>query len=219
MSEDNPFLGGVPAAYGTGGLDPKSSAIATKEAINEDKLDPGNPRKVLLDQARAELPTSVSAALERLNDPLTPLPQRLDVAAKLQSSLLPLLLAEALANSPNDARSVAVSRLQHGLKEVISVLKTKRDIENSDDLNPHSPKFSMVFGWFFDMVHQALVAQGVSEVAVNNVFAKLAMDLAGWEDKIEKRLRGVSGKALDSVTNPFIEEFLDAIPKTAPSAE
>lgn len=183
-------------------------AQAALAAVDDDAgSGPSNVRNQILKKAREELPDFLNGQLAKLNDRDMPLPAKLDTLAETLTAIIPLQVGEALAKVPSEARSVALSRALAGLREVTNVLKTKRDVENSDEINPYSPKFQIVFGWFFDVVHHCLVEQGLDEIAINNLFAKLSVELVGWEEKIEKRLRGVAGRALENLENPLIKEF------------
>ncbi len=172
---------------------------------------PSQVRNQILKKAREELPDFLNVQLSKINDKDLSLPAKLDTLAETLSAIVPLQIGESLAKVPSEARSVALSRAMAGLREITNVLKTKRDVENSDEINPYSPKFQIVFGWFFDVFHHTLTEQGLDEIAINNIFAKLSVELVGWEEKIEKRLRGVAGRALENLTNPLIKDFKDSI--------
>lgn len=188
---------------------------------------PGTPPKTtpetayfrnLRNEQEAYLPGAIAENLKTINDPNIPLPQRLETIAQTMGLLLPLQIAEGTSARPSVPRSVVLARLMMNLKAIESTLTKKRDIEITDELNPYSPKFQQAFGWFIELFHANLEKEGLDSVQINNVFAALMSDLVGWEDRLEKRLRGVSGKALQMLDNPFVREFTDGLKQSTREA-
>lgn len=167
-----------------------------------------------VDVAREEVIPKLMAMLLDINDEEKPLPQRLELCSKVATLLMPVLVMEGLQPMPNPDRSTTLSRALSSLRDTVTILKSKRDVEMEDTLNPYSPKFAAVFGWFFQLFYETLAKQQVDEIVINNVFESFSLDLIGWEEKIEKRLKGVAGKNLETLSSPFIKEFTDNIPKS-----
>ena len=142
--------------------------------------------------------------MEQVNDASLALPQRFELASRAMAKLTGIFLSEALAPVADAERSVILSRLTIHLKAVIDTLARKKEIEASDAFNPSSPKFEICFGWFLDIVHEALTAE-VDTITVNNVFARLTNAFVGWKEKLQRQLKGFGGHTPPS--NPFIQEI------------
>lgn len=161
----------------------------------------------LEEKRQTDLPR-ILAMLDQLKDENLSIPKRVEIGARISASIMPLLLDEGLVIDPNPDRSTVLKAALNALQLTTSQLKLKREIEQSDELNPRSPKFQAVFGWFFQMVHDAMTEQETDPILVNNIFDTLGTALMGWEDKIEKRLKGVAGKNVEGLTSPFVKEFV-----------
>jgi hypothetical protein len=109
-----------------------------------------------------------------------------------------------LAPVANAERSVILSRLTINLKAIIDTLARKKEVEASDAFNPSSPTFQICFGWFLEVVHEALTAE-VDTITANNVFARITTALVDWEEKLQRQLKGLAGHAPQQ--NPFIREI------------
>lgn len=207
----NPEMGS-----GSGSLTPPPAGAHFRDRLILKGIDPDKPidfQNNFLDQARLDLPAKVTAFLVDLNDTEKAISERLEVASQLSSLLTPILILEGLQQLPNPDRSIALSRALASVRDMVTILSKKRDYELEDNLNPHSPKFAAAFGWFFDMFYEVLDGQGLEEIQINNIFESMSTNLVGWEDKLEKRLKGVAGRNLDSVRSPFIKNWQEEIPK------
>ena len=96
-----------------------------------------------------------------------------------------------------------LSSLAH-LKAIIDTLARTKEIEASDAFDPTSPKFQTCIGWFLEVVHEAVTAE-VDTITTNNVFAHITTALIGWEEKVQRQLKGLAGHAPQK--NPFIREI------------
>ena len=163
--------------------------------------------QMLLVRARATLLKEVPKNLKKINDPNLELTQRLELISQTMSSLVVPLISEALSAQPNADRSIVFSRILMFLRGVSEQLNKKREIEESDDINCNSAKFQKIFGWFFDVIHKTMEDQKLDPIHINNIFSALHDNFIGWEDRIQKNLKGVSGKALQKIENPFIKDW------------
>jgi hypothetical protein len=120
------------------------------------------------------------------------------------AKLTGIFLSEALAPVPDADRSVILSRLSIHLKAIIDTLARKKEIEASDTFDPSSPEFQICFGWFLDIVKEVVTAEA-DPIASNNIFARMATALVGWEEKLPRLLKGLKGHAPQQ--NPFIREI------------
>jgi hypothetical protein len=157
-----------------------------------------------LDAQRETLIPEIMGLMEQVNDASIALPQRFELASRAMTKLTGIFLSEALAPVADAERSVILSRLTIHLKAIINTLARKKEIEASDDFNPSSPKFQICFGWFLDVVNDALKAE-VDPITVDNVFARLRKAFVGWEEKLQRQLKGRAGHAPQQ--NPFIREI------------
>jgi hypothetical protein len=142
--------------------------------------------------------------MEQVNDASIALPQRFELASRAMAKLTGIYLSEALAPVANAERSVILSRLTINLKAIIDTLARKKEVEASDAFDPSSPKFQTCFGWFLDVIHEALTAE-VDTITANNVFARITTALVDWEEKLKRQLKGLAGHAPQQ--NPFIREI------------
>lgn len=160
----------------------------------------------LIPQA-AEAQQRVERILVELRDPDASFQQRLDKLVEVQSLIMPQLVAEIFATRPNVGRSVIISRTAMAIRDISNMIIKKREAEVADDLNPYSPKFQASFGWIIELFYMVVAKQGLDQIQISNLFNDLATELVGWEDKLDKRLKGVSSKALDQLNNPFLDDF------------
>ena len=157
-----------------------------------------------LDAQRETLIPEIMGLMEQVNDASIALPQRFELASRAMAKLTGIFLSEALAPVADAERSVILSRLSIHLKAIIDTLARKKEIEASDTFNPSSPKFQACFGWFLDIVHEAVTAE-VDPITGNIVFARITTALVGWEEKLQRQLKGLEGHAPQQ--NPFIREI------------
>jgi flagellar motility protein MotE (MotC chaperone) len=164
-------------------------------------------------ERRADLRASlehVQRQLEDIANAEQTASQRIEKLLGVNSTIILGLLKAALAEEPDLDRSTVLSRAMTAIKDTVAVLKSKHDMEGVDTFNPRSPKFGLVFGWFIELVHKVL-AQHVNETVSTNFFNDLVAELSGWEDRIERQFKGVSGRALASLQSPFIENFREQL--------
>jgi hypothetical protein len=145
-----------------------------------------------------------------MDDEESPIPKRLEAGSQLITKLTGLLVMEGIQDFPSDERSIVLSRALQSVRDHVAVLAKKRDIQQEENLNPYSPKFGAVFGWFLEMFSETLEEESVDDIVRNNVFESLSLKLIGWEQKIEKRFRGVAGQNIDSLESPFVKRHRQA---------
>jgi hypothetical protein len=157
-----------------------------------------------LDAQREILIPEIMGLMEQVNDASIALPQRFELASRAMAKLTGIFLSEALAPVADAERSVILARLTTHLKAIIDTLARKKEIEASDAFSPSSPKFQACFGWFLDVVHEALTAE-VDTITTNNVFARITTALIDWEEKVQRQMKGLAGHAPQQ--NPFVREI------------
>lgn len=136
--------------------------------------------------------------------------QRVEKLLAINSTIIMGLLKEALGDVPDLDRANVLGRALTAVKDTVGILRSKYEMEAVDSFNARSPKFSIVFGWFIELVHRIL-GQHVDETISTNFFNDLVNELSGWEDRIERQFKGVAGKALASMQSPFVEVFREQI--------
>lgn len=136
--------------------------------------------------------------------------QRIEKLLAINSTIIMGLLKEALGDEPDLDRSTVLGRALTAVKDTVTIIKTKGEMESVDSFNPRSPKFGIVFGWFIELVHRVLSGHA-DETVVANFFNDLVSELSGWEDRIERQFKGVAGKALASMQSPFVDEVKEHI--------
>ena len=160
-------------------------------------------------ELRAELETVQFQVREIAGAEMTA-SQRIEKLLAVNSTIIMGLLKEALGEEPDLDRSTVLARALVAVKDTVGIIKSKSDLESVDSFNPRSPKFSIVFGWFIELVHRVLNSH-TDETITTNFFNDLVGELSGWEDKIERQFKGVAGKALASMQSPFVETFRDRV--------
>lgn len=192
---------------------------------NVSKFDPQkaaqnrNQREVSNQAAREDALKKVNPLLDKLADPNVDFKAKLDVVGLLQREALPSLFQELAARVPDTDRSLVASRTILAIGAMSKTLLERRAADSAEELDPHSPKFQLVLGWFLELLHEAMKAQNVDSITINNTFQDLSARLSGWEETVSKKLKGVSSKALGSIKNPFVEEFWENTRKPKDSGE
>lgn len=145
-----------------------------------------------------------------LVDPESSNADKMEAIAVATAHLSSLLFNEAVAKNPNVDRSIVISRLLISLRDISKVIKDKRDIEVSDEINIRSEKFQLVFGWFMDMIHEVL-SRHTHPTVLSNIFNDLATVLGGWEDSIERKMKSVNAKTIraGALDSPFTKDFIE----------
>lgn len=127
---------------------------------------------------------------------------------ELNSIIIPELFREFTSSMPNVDKSVIGSRILSAIKDMSGVIMKKHESEVAEEINTYSPKFQVIFTWFIELINVVLGRQGLDTIQINNIFADLSSELTGWEDKVSKRLKGLSAKSLDGVKNPLLDKNL-----------
>lgn len=133
--------------------------------------------------------------------------QKMDKILEVNTLVIPELFREFTSSMPSVDKSMVGVRILSAIKDLSSIILKKREAEMAEEINPNSPKFQLIFSWFIEVLNAVLERQGLDIIQINNIFNDLSSELNGWEDKIIKRLRGVSAKALDQVKNPLVEKI------------
>lgn len=161
---------------------------------------------------KAKLDNDTLPLLDALTDPESTYSEKLDNLSKLQISIVPQLLEELAKTYPSLERSVVAARTSSAIQAVSKSIQDRKAAELEDNLDAHSPKFQMVLGWFMNLFKESMLENDIDSATVDNTFTALAGRLEGWEDKVNKSMKGVTQKALAAVQNPFIEMIKDQIP-------
>lgn len=183
---------------------PNTSSNVT--SIGGDVVDAANERERQRQQVE-----DFRTALREANDTNLTTSERLERLLGVQSQIIPILMEEMVRSDPNEGRSVAASRAVMAIRDMVNMLVKKHETETQDHFNPRSPKMAVTFGWFIELLHAILSKHIDDDVLVSTVFNDLATELGGWEDKVERRLKGVSAKVLPTLTSPFMENFNEKV--------
>lgn len=130
---------------------------------------------------------------------------KMDKILEMNAIIIPEMFREFSSSMPSADKSVVGSRILSAIKDIGSVLIKKRETESSEDIDLSSPKFQMVFTWIIELFKLVLDRQGLDSIQINNIFTDLSSELVGWEEKITKKLKGLSAKVLKEVKNPLVE--------------
>lgn len=132
---------------------------------------------------------------------------KMDNLLKMNGLVIPELFRELTSAMPNLDKSNIASKVIGAVKDTGQILIKKREIESTEEINPNSPKFQLVFGWIIELFNMILEKQDLKPIQINNIFNDLSLELVGWEDKVLRRLKGLSSKALDKIENPLIDKL------------
>lgn len=127
---------------------------------------------------------------------------------ELNAIIIPELFREFSNSMPNVDKSVIGSRILSAIKDMSSIIMKKHESEVAEEINTYSPKFQIIFTWFIELINVVLGRQGLDTIQINNIFSDLSSELTGWEDKVSKRLKGLSAKSLDGIKNPLLDKGL-----------
>lgn len=165
----------------------------------------GEAGQEYLDAQREALIPEIMGLMEQMNDSSIALSQRFELASRAMAKLTGIFLSEALAPVADAERSIILSRLSTHLKAIIDTLARKKEIESSHTIDPHSPQFEACFEWFLEIVNEALAEAKVDAITTNVIFGCLGRALVGWEEKLQRRLKGLEGHAPQQT--PFIRKI------------
>ena len=118
---------------------------------------------------------------------------------------------EKLSKYPNVDRSAVTSKTAGILRDISNTLKNKREAQVKADLDPHSPKFELVFGWFIELIQEVMTEEDIDEIQISNFFSTFAGRIPDWQNRVSTELKGLANKALQEVKNPFVEDFMDSV--------
>jgi chorismate mutase len=138
---------------------------------------------------------------------------KLDILVNLNLQLLPLFFEELQKDFPSKDRSVVMARTISAIKETSGIFTKRNEAELEDELNPHSPKFSIAIQWVLEAFHKALVEQGIEDLTIENVFRELSSHLDDYEEKLLKAFKGITNKSVDlaRARNPFVADFMGSV--------
>lgn len=180
---------------------PSSSNVRSMPGVEE-----AERRRVALerlDSFRNELTTIL--------DPTLTTTQRLERLLSMQVQVLPALMEDLLLGAQSETRSVVASRTMQAMRDMSAIITKKHDVENEDTFNARSPKVRAVFGWLIELFHDILRKHTEDEILISNVFNDFANQLAGWEDRTERKLKGIPSRLLGELETPFTADFYEKV--------
>lgn len=181
----------------------KSQEKDSEKAFSPNSLNRRSPEEI-----KKDLDTIKHCLKDMMGQSLS-FNEKMDKILEINSLVIPELYREFTSSMPSMDKSMVGARTLSAIKDMSGILLKKREAEMAEEINPSSPKFQLIFTWFIEVVNLVLEKQGLDTIQMNNIFSDLSLELNGWEDKIVKRLRGVSAKALDKVKNPLLEKSDD----------
>nr|DAX81718.1 MAG TPA: hypothetical protein [Bacteriophage sp.] len=124
-------------------------------------------------------------------------------------ALVPVLLNEL--NPENikidEAKSNQVMRVNSLLQSIQNSLYKKREIEIKEEVDVTHPKFQKVIEFIVDGALQSLQNINVHPDTQAAFIHDFSLRMVGFEDTMNKKLKGLSFQDLDTVTNPLIKQF------------
>ena len=169
-----------------------------------------NPQK-LSKLTVAQRDEVIDELMDSVNNPDVSSSAKMDNLITMQSMIAPMLIKEISKKNPKLSTSVIASRATSSIKELGALIKTKTEVESFSEVNPYSPKFQTVFGWFLELqndVLDAMVDEKVLSKIDKAIFSQaFSQSLIGWEGQVEHNLKGISTKALASLSNPFLDDM------------
>lgn len=195
--------------------DPEDYTSIVVKGMGGEEAKLASLAKELEKEQEVELITSFEESLLELVDPDLEYTEAQNKIAQLQAMMLPQLFRESFQRFPNVDKSVVTTRTASILKDMSNTLKNKRDAQVKADIDPHSPKFETVFGWFIEIIQTTMEDEGFDEIQISNFFSTFAGRIPRWQDRVSTELKGLANKALQEVKNPFVEDFVESVKKSS----
>lgn len=177
----------------------------SKEVDSKKAVAPTNISEITPEEAQRNLDT-LQEHLNKVAKKDLSFKDKLDEIIKLNTIIISQFVRELVSPMPNTDKSIIATNAIRAIKETGLILIKKHESEVSEEIDLNSPKFQLIFGWFIELIRGVLEEQGLNTLQINNIFSSLSLKLSGWEDKIVKRLKGISSKALSEVKNPLVEK-------------
>ena len=173
----------------------------------------GSNSLIIANQKEKELEsiTNFENTLLELVDPELDFTEAQSKIAQIQALMLPQLFRETFTKYPNKERSDVTSKTAGILKDISNTLKNKRAAQIKTDIDPHSEKFEILFGWFIELIQETMEDEGFDEIQISNFFSTFAGRIPKWQDRVKTELKGLANKALQEVKNPFIKSFVKEV--------
>lgn len=182
---------------------PDSTPSNLRTLPGVDEAERRQAAQARLDQFRTELTTIL--------DPTLTTTQRLERLLAMQVQVLPSLMEDLLMGAQSETRSVVASRTMQAMRDMSAIITKKHDVESEDTFNAKSPKVRAVFGWLIELFHDILRKHTDDEIVISNVFNDFANQLAGWEERTERKLKGIPARLLGELETPFTADFYEKV--------
>lgn len=189
---------------------PTPAALTEAAARAAERLARRQARQPLLDDFRRILAAA--------NDPVLDTGARLEHLLALHTLIIPQLFEELLEDTPNEARSVVAARTLAAARDMAQLLLRKRESEAAAEFSVRNPKVQVVFGWLIELFHTVTVRHTTNDGLIANIFGDLTNELAGWEDRVERRLRATPVRLLKTLDSPFVETLREQLADAAKEA-
>lgn len=143
-------------------------------------------------------------------DPDTKFGVKVDYLMTTMIALVPVLMNELKPDKiVDEARSDQVMRINTLLSSIQNSMYKKREIEVKEEIDVAHPKFQKVMEFMVEAVLEAMEDIGIDGGVQSSFIHKFSTKMVGFEDLMNKRLKGLSFQDLDTVENPLIKTFND----------
>lgn len=109
---------------------------------------------------------------------------------------------------PRKVRMDASKSLLSISKHVADISFKKRDIEAKDEVDFHHPKIEKGYYFLMEVVLDALKECGIDAGRLDLFVKIMGERLLGFEDKLNKELKTLSGNLVNKATNPLLPKIL-----------
>lgn len=109
---------------------------------------------------------------------------------------------------PRKVRMDASKSLLSISKHVADISFKKRDIEAKDEVDFHHPKIEKGYYFLMEVVLDALKECNIDAGRIDLFVKIMGERLLGFEDKLNKELKTLSGNLVNKATNPLLTKML-----------
>ena len=169
--------------------------------------------KLSTDLLSEEFLTDASAVTENLmlvasNDNVL-FGERQNAIMSAMISLFPLLLHELNTDPLTYKKSEQATRICTHLEKLQNALYKKRESENKVDVDLNHPKFQNALDFIVEGFLDVMNSEGIDSSTKDRIVQSFGQKMVGFEDDMNKRLKGVAFSKLDRIENPLITSFND----------
>jgi len=169
-----------------------------------------NPNAVDLVKSFEDSVSSMTSSLNKIaTDPDTKFGTKIDYILTSSIALVPILLNELNPDNKliDKDRAEHVMRVNSLLTSIQSSMYKKREMEAKEEVDISHPKFQKAMEFMVEVALLSMDDIGVDKGIQSSFIHDFSMKMVGFEDIVNKKLKGISFQDLDTVDNPLVRLF------------